>query len=136
VIATLTFLDAEACIAMLKGKSGIKDLLETIKTPLATTTLALFEVQCGIEYYRKKGIIDREVKSLTKLEKLRIFYLDSISARKAGAIWAELKLKGKMIKIIDILIASIILTKGFNQIISNDEHFSQIDGIEKIPYTI
>ena len=136
MLATLTFMDAEACIAMLKGKPGIKELLDSIKNPLATTTPALFEVHCGIEYYRKKGIIDKEIKSLAKLEKLRIFYLDSVSAKKASAIWAELKIKGNMIKIIDILIASIILTKGFNQIISNDDHFSHIDGIESVPYTI
>jgi len=34
--ATPWCLDAEACIAMLKGKAGIKELLEKVTNPLAT----------------------------------------------------------------------------------------------------
>nr|MDO8116269.1 type II toxin-antitoxin system VapC family toxin [Candidatus Sigynarchaeota archaeon] len=127
--ATPWFLDAEACIAMLKGKAGIKELLEKITKPLATTTPALFEIHCGIQYYRKRGLIDKEIRSLQLLEKLRVFDFDTSAAKKASEIWADLKTKGKMIKIIDIMIAAIMLSRGYDQIISNDEHYSNIDGI-------
>ncbi|MEX2757199.1 MAG: type II toxin-antitoxin system VapC family toxin [Candidatus Sigynarchaeota archaeon] len=130
------FLDAEACIAMLKGKAGIKKVLEKITNPLATTTPALFEVHCGIQYYKKKGLMDKEARSLALLDKLLIFNLDSNAAKIAGEIWADLKLNGKMIKIIDVLIGAIMLSHGYHQIISNDDHFSIIDGIVRIGYII
>ncbi|MEX2682954.1 MAG: type II toxin-antitoxin system VapC family toxin [Candidatus Sigynarchaeota archaeon] len=129
-------MDAEACIAMLKGKAGIKKVLEKITNPLATTTPALFEVHCGIQYYKKKGLMDKEARSLALLDKLLIFNLDSNAAKIAGEIWADLKLNGKMIKIIDVLIGAIMLSHGYHQIISNDDHFSIIDGIVRIGYII
>lgn len=74
-------------------------------------------------------MIDKEIRSLQLLEKLRVFDFDTSAAKKASEIWADLKIKGKMIKIIDIMIAAIMLSRGYDQIISNDEHYSNIDGI-------
>ena len=130
------FLDAEACIALLKGREGIRGRMAGFTNPFATTTPALFEIYCGIEYYRKKGFSDIEIKSISKLNQLEIFSLDADAARKASEIWAELKTSGNMIRIIDILIGAIILTKGHCTILSNDKHFDKIKGLNPVKYKI
>lgn len=135
-VASLTFLDAEACIALLKGKPGIAQVMKQFPGPFATTTPALFEVHAGIEYFRVKGMHDVEVHSLEQLERLTIFDLDLAGARKASAIWAGLKAQGRIIKVMDILISGIMLSRDQHHIITNDTHYGHVSGMVTHPYSL
>ncbi|TFG04391.1 MAG: hypothetical protein EU536_04725 [Promethearchaeota archaeon] len=52
----MIFLDNDACIALLKGKEGIKQLLDQNNEAIAITTPSLLEISCGIKYYEQKGL--------------------------------------------------------------------------------
>ena len=133
----MIYLDSEACIALLKGKEGIKQLLDKYNESIAITTPTLFEIYCGIKYYEQKGItIKAELEIFTQINKFKIFSLDKSAALKAGELWAQLKLSGHMIKIMDILIGAIILTQDHKQIITNDEHFSNIPDLITLHYSL
>ena len=133
----MIFLDSEASIALLKGKEGIKQILEKYNEAIAITTPTLFEIYCGIKYYEQKGISKKdELKILAQINKFKIFSLDQSAALKASVLWAKLKLSGHMIKIIDILIGAIILTQDYKKIITNDEHFRRIPELNPLSYSI
>lgn len=133
----MIFLDSEACIALLKGKEGIKQELDKYNEAIAIATPALFEVYCGIKYYEKKGItIKEELEIVSQINKFKTFSLDRSAALKASELWAELKLSGHMIKIMDILIGAIMLTQKYKKIITNDEHFLKIPGLTTIHYLL
>ena len=133
----MIYLDTEACIALLKGKEGIKQVLQKNKESIAITTPTLFEIYCGIRYYEKQGIIKKdEQEILTQINKFKIFFLDQMAALKASEIWTQLKLSGQMIKIMDILIGAIILTQNHKKIVTNDAHFDNIPGLTPIPYSM
>jgi predicted nucleic acid-binding protein len=131
------FLDSEACIALLKGKEGIKQVLNKNNEAIAITSPTLFEISCGIKYYEQKGItVKDELEIFTQINKFKIFSLDQSAALKASELWAELKLSGHMIKIMDILIGAIILTQNHKKIITNDEHFHKIPGLTTLDYSL
>jgi len=133
----MIFLDSEACIALLKGKEGIKQVLDKHKESVAITTPTLFEINCGIKYFERKGIIIKdELEIIAQIDKFKIFSLDRTAALKASELWAELKLSGQMIRIMDILIGAIILTQKHKKIITNDEHFLRIPGINIVHYNL
>ena len=125
----MIFLDTEACLAVLKGKPGIRVVIDSLKQSLAITTPVLFEIYAGTEYYKKKGLIDKEVKFLSQIYKFKIFSFDLPAAQKAAEIWANLKVSGAMVNVMDILIGAIILQNNFKDIITNDQHFEKIEGL-------
>lgn len=132
----MMYLDSEACIALLKGREGIKQVLDKYNEAIAITSPTLFEVYCGIKYYEQKGItLKDELELLNQINKFKIFSLDQSAALKAGELWAQLKLSGHMIKIMDILIGAIILTQDHKKIITNDEHFLRIPGLTTLHYS-
>ena len=73
----MIYLDSEACIALLKGKEGIKQVLDKHNEALAITSPTLFEIYCRIKYYEQKGISSQEeLEILTQINKFKIFSLD------------------------------------------------------------
>ena len=71
---------------------------------------------------------------VTKLKLFKQFQLNNAAAKKSSDIWASLKNKGKMIKTSDILIAGIILSNNYNEIITNDKHFENIKKLKVVNY--
>ncbi len=69
------------------------------------------------------SLIDRFLDSVDVLD------TDLEAARVYGDLWAELAVKGKMIPTNDIWIAASAIQHGL-KLITNDEHFSHIDGLE------
>lgn len=130
----MIFLDSNAIISLLKGEKKIGLILKKRTDSLAITSLNLFEIKCGLEYYRFKGYTSSEEQLLSKLNLFKQFELTSQASLYSATIWAELKVSGKMIKTIDLLIAGIILSNGYSSILSNDKHFDQIIGITRISY--
>jgi len=130
----MIFLDSNAIISLLKGEKKIGLILKKRTDSLAITSLNLFEIKCGLEYYRFKGYTSSEEQLLSKLNLFKQFELTSQASLYSATIWAELKVSGKMIKTIDLLIAGIILSNGYSSILSNDKHFDQITGITRISY--
>ncbi|MHA1379187.1 MAG: type II toxin-antitoxin system VapC family toxin [Candidatus Helarchaeota archaeon] len=133
----MIYLDTEACIALLKGKKGIKQVLKQNRESIAITSPTLFEIYCGIKYYEKQGIIKKnEQEILTQIDKFKIYSLDQIAALKASELWTQLKISGQMIKIMDILIGAIILTQNHEKIVTNDAHFNKIPGLAPLSYSM
>ncbi len=67
--------------------------------------------------------------------RLDVFPFDHGSAIKAGAILGELIREGRVIDVMDGMIAAIALTHGCNVIVTrNVRHFERIEGIEVEEY--
>lgn len=130
----MIFLDSNAIISLLKGEKEIGLILKKRTDSLAITSLNFFEIKCGLEYYRLKGYSSSEERLLSKLNLFKQFELTSQASLYSAKIWAELKVSGKMIKTIDLLIAGTILSNGYSSILSNNKHFDQINGITRISY--
>ncbi len=129
----MIFLDTNAVLEILNKNTSIKDIIENQLESIAITSISIFEIYCGICYYREKGWKSPQE---TLLSKLKLFdqYDYSIEAAKESAkIWAYLKAEGNMISTSDIMIAGIIQTNNSNKIISNDTHFENIKDL--IVYT-
>ena len=130
----MIFLDTDACISFFQGSKELQIVIEKFKEPIAITSPTIFEVKCGINYFEKKYKKNEDPILLQKFKLFKIFNFGEQAAINASEIWADLKINGRMIKIMDILIGSIILTNNSKNIISNDEHFKNIQGLNVINY--
>ena len=87
---------------------------------LAVTTLTLFELACGI---RTEGQL-RDLELLTQAA--FVVVLDSRAALKAGAVYRELRAKGELIGVADLLIAGCCLAAEMPLLTRNREHFERV----------
>ncbi len=93
---------------------------------LAVTTLTLFELACGI---RTEGQL-RDLELLTQAA--FVVVLDSRAALKAGAVYRELRAKGELIGVADLLIAGCCLAAEMPLLTRNREHFERVRGLELV----
>ncbi len=91
-----TILDTSIVIELFKGNKRILDRLKDETTVYGISVITLFELYCG-------SLKDREEIFLERIPKLEF---DEKSAKFAGKIYRDLKSKGKVPKVKDLLIAS------------------------------
>ena len=92
------------------------------------TTLALFELACGAQ--SEEQLHDLEL--LTRAA--HIIALDSPAALQAGAgaIYRDLRARGQLVDVTDLLIAGCCLANRLPLFTRNTEHFSLVRGLELV----
>jgi tRNA(fMet)-specific endonuclease VapC len=124
----LIVLDTDVIIDFFSGTSpGTHVTSELLSHERAIlTSISVFELYAGVEGKKRLHQIE------TMIQNLMILPLDLSGAAIAGRIYTELKLKGQLIGIQDILIAGICLSNGLPLYTKNVSHFSKIEGIQLI----
>ena len=129
-------LDSSMIIDLLKDNKEAIEKLESISNDtLCTTRLNIFEVLFGA--FIKKGIDHQKFSEKVRsfIDKIAILELDELGSIKAAKIKSNLVLNGKVIEDTDCLIAGIMLSKGYNTVITrNKNHFNRIEGINVEEY--
>ena len=98
--------------------------------PLFAPSLSLFEVYRGAARATGRDGVERVT---TALEWVEVLPLDEDASREAALIEAELLDAGERVNLGDTLIAGICRHNGA-QIVTRDDHFERIDGLETISY--
>ncbi|TXT59514.1 MAG: putative Ribonuclease VapC [Promethearchaeota archaeon] len=138
----MIFLDTDICIDILHGKYSLSSFIETFSSQekFGITSLSVFELFIGFYKLRfgKNKIIEKnlniERKSIEKLiQGLYIFPLNEKAAKLAAKIFRKIEATGKSLDPFDCLIASIILSNDYCNILTrNIKLFQRIDGIKPI----
>lgn len=124
----LICLDTDIIIDHLKGKgSGVELFEKVVKNgcPL-TTQITRFELLCGAKDNREIKIIEECILGFT------IHSFDKNSSSMAAEIYRELKTKGQLIGIRDIMIAGIVLANNLNLATKNIAEFKKVKGLKLI----
>lgn len=98
---------------------------------IVASQISVFELLYGV--HKQKHINHRRrAKQLEKLfARLILLDFDYKAASLAGKLLGELARKGKIIDVLDLLIASTILANGYNVIVSkNRKHFGRVKGLK------
>lgn len=101
---------------------AIAHLLEEDR--LAITALTLFELACGAQ--TEEQLHDLEL--LTRA--VHLIALDGPAALRAGAAYRELRARGQLLDVADLLIAGCCLAGRLPLFTRNLEHFSRVHGLE------
>lgn len=100
-------------------------------------TPSIFELYHGIYKLKflKKNISNQKFEKLSKeletfIKQFNIYSLTENAANVGAKIHMQLKGKGQEIDIFDCLIAAIVISSGFKEIITNNQdHFQRIEGL-------
>lgn len=128
-------LESSFLIDFLRGVESTRTIYQRLRSEgcsFATTAVTAFELFRGVD---KRGRIRGEEEALSKLlSRIIIWNLDMASAERGSRIYTELERTGRPIGVNDCLTAAIALSNGCQKIVSDDEHFQRIPGIERISY--
>ena len=126
-------IDSDCIIDFLNGDPKAVEAVRKYKEEIVTTEINIFEVFFGI-YTNKNISKNHEEDTQLFFDSIKILNIDGWGI-KAAKLLTNLIKKGKIVEQNDCLIASIMLAKGCNKIITrNIKHFSRISDIEAIPY--
>jgi predicted nucleic acid-binding protein len=117
-------------IDYLRGKIYTKKLIDSVKKrelEASISVITLFELYCGAL------LLSNSIKRLEEVE-LLIQWFDIIDINKkviyiASKIFVDLKRKGRLIDIRDILIASCAIQRDLEFLTQNKAHFKDIKGL-------
>ena len=127
----MTYLfDTNHAIAYLNGDPRLTPHLiaaQTAGDTFAISTTVLGELYYGA--YASHRISDNLAKLAAFITQLIVFDFDAASANEFGRIKAEQRAKGKPIPTADAQIAAVARVHGLT-VLTNDAHFSQIDGVK------
>ena len=118
-------LDSDILINFLRNDTKTINLIESLKQqgkPISTTSINCFELLKGIP---KLSRMDKN-KVIDFLTNFNILNFDFDSSKKAAEIFDDLKSKGEIIDLADILIASIVLINNEPFVTGNSRHFERI----------
>ncbi len=120
-------LDSDIIIDFLKEKEHAVKIIKKLQDNhhlLSTTSVNTFELYKGI-------IKNQDTKSIDSLDRLlnnlKIYNFDLSSSKKAADIFENLKLKGEIIDLADIMIASIALANNETLLTNNKKYFQRIN---------
>lgn len=134
----MLFLDTSAAIQILSGNSSLENLIDRLNiNEFGITTPSIFELYHGIYKLKflKKNISNQKFEKLSKeletfIKQFNIYSLTENAANVGAKIHMQLKGKGQEIDIFDCLIAAIVISSGFKEIITNNQdHFQRIEGL-------
>lgn len=119
-------LDTDVCIAIVRQQGPYKEILRKVfSLRVYITAVTLFEL-----LLRETNIYQIE----NFIKDLELLSFDSIAARKASDIQKELKVKGKIIEIRDLFIASASIVNNCNLATLNKKHFENIKGLKLLDF--
>lgn len=95
----------------------------------AITAISVFELQVGIPPGSR-----REEKLGQLINYLEVLPLDRTAAMKAGLIERELRTRGQLIGVADVLIAGICLAHNVPLATRNRDHFERVPGLNLYHY--
>lgn len=127
-------LDTSFVVDLLRGKKEALQKLaemEAQEIPLSTTEINVLELYRGAYMPRKTHQNLEEIKKL--LECFQVLKLEEPVYEVFASLSAGLLSKGKAVGAFDELIASIVLCYD-EKIITRDNHFKEVPGIEVIMY--
>ncbi|MBM3233213.1 type II toxin-antitoxin system VapC family toxin [Candidatus Pacearchaeota archaeon] len=115
-----------------KGPSTMQLLSRLEKTNhlFSTTCINTFEIWRGILKSRTE---EEKRNAIEFLERLAHFEFSYAASQKAAEILEDLKKRGEMIELTDILIAAICMVQDESLLTINTKHFSKIQGLKLTP---
>lgn len=130
----MIFIDTNIAIKILNDNDSIEILVDKYgQNEFAISTPSIFELFHGIYKlkYLKKDLSLKKYKTIKNglkrlIKELHVFILDLDSADLGAKLFMQLKSEGKEIDVFDCLITAIILSNGFNELITNNQrHFKR-----------
>ena len=117
--------DTDIIIDYLRGRlPGVKIFAQIITEEIPFTTyITNFELLCEARKSREKKIIEE------CLLGIKILPFDELSSNEAARIYIDLRQRGQLIGIRDILIAAIAITNGLQISTKNLKDFKRINGL-------
>ena len=122
-------LDSDVLINFLRKDVKTISLFENLKSrneTLSITSINSFELIKGIP--RSSNMDQAQV--LKFLNNFKIYDFNFNSSKKAADIFNDLKSRGEMIELPDIMIASIVIANNEKLITENTSHFKRINGLK------
>jgi predicted nucleic acid-binding protein len=136
-LGALTFacFDTSFLIDFLRGEKEARKAYLELKSKdynFATTVVNVFELFRGVD---KRGRIKSEEDAVRELtSRLLVWDLTIDAAERASRIYTNLERTGTIIGLNDCFTAAIAASNGCQRIVSLDEHFDKIPGIENMSY--
>lgn len=123
----MRILDTDVCIEILRGNEEVIERRQRTLDEVATTWISAAELYYGAE---KSVAADSNREAAHDfLETLPVVGLDGDSARRFGALKADLERRGQSLADADLLIASISLARGAVLATGNVRHYERIPGL-------
>ena len=128
----MTCLDSDVVINFLRGDENSVSLINNLEKnneAIHITAINEFELWKGVLRSNRKDSF-----SLLKqfIEKVNVLAFDSESSKKSAEIFENLKSHGEMVDVLDVMIASIVITNNQSLLTNNKKHFSRIKGLKLI----
>lgn len=124
----MVFLDSSIIIDFLRNKqetlNKIRKLYES-NAELSTSSINVFELLKGALRSSK----ETPEKVYSFLSNIKILNFDSESAKKSAEIFEELRKRGELIDIADLMIASVVIMNNETLLTDNRKHFERISEI-------
>lgn len=122
-------IDSDILIDFLKKESSAMKMIERheVYGELKTTVVNSFEVLSGISQAANPRKYAEAINFFTNLVVLDI---DFEISQQAAKIFEELKSRGKMIDVGDILIAATVIANNESLLTRNTKHFERIPGLK------
>jgi predicted nucleic acid-binding protein len=122
-------LDTDSCIFYMKGHRGIRNRVEKAGglSQMHVSTLTVAELWDGV--YRFKNVQDDTAKTVEFLNKVKLVRFDEIAAQRFGALRSQIaKMEPK--HNIDLMNASVALTRKMVVVTNNTKHYQGIHGLK------
>lgn len=120
-------LDTSFLIDFFRGKNKTFDL---VNSDVATTVITYHEILSGVKHRKAKN----EEKFFRRFfSDIKVLDFDLRAAEKSSEIMARILTMGKVVNVLDVLIAGIAITNGAEKIASKDKDFieiSKVTGLE------
>ncbi len=129
----MTIIDTNVMIPFLKGTpEAVSKVIEVSNNDhVLITVITAYELLKGARLSSKPQENLEDVKKA--IFNMQVLDFSIEACEEASSIFCELRKSGKMISEFDVLIAAIAKTKG-EAILSRDQHFKSIKGIELIQF--
>jgi tRNA(fMet)-specific endonuclease VapC len=122
-------LDTNICIFAINKKPAtvLGAIKEESKNGIYISSLTIAELEYGVE--NSSHVEDNRIALLKFISLFNVLKYDDADAIKYGKLKSKLKMSGKIIGPIDMLLASQALSKDLIFITNNVDEFSRIDGL-------
>lgn len=121
-------LDTDICIALMRGRPrGARRRFAEVGTTAATSVIALFELNVGIEKSDRPDFEHMRIGLL--LSKLPVLPFEPDDGRAAAKVLAELERIGQRIGAYDTLIAGQAMARGLIVVTGNLREFARVPGL-------
>ena len=122
-------LDSDIIIEFLKNNKVILNKINDLQekgNDISTTSINTFEVFRGFVNFKSNSINGFN----DFLSNLKIYNFNFSSSKKAAEIFEDLKSRGEMLDLADIMIASTVISNNETLLTNNMSHFKRIPGLK------